>query len=125
MISFGSLRVVNVARAKRWHKGFLSGEELIGNHEWSGADWSNAMCGEAGEAANVVKKIRRYETGTQSVNDPPITELVRMLAEECADTVIYLDLLAAKYNIDLGRAVRSKFNIVSAREGFPEYLMED
>jgi hypothetical protein len=27
------------------------------------ADWSNAMCGEAGEAANVVKKIRWIETG--------------------------------------------------------------
>jgi hypothetical protein len=27
--------------------------------DWSLAEWSNAMCGEAGETANITKKIRR------------------------------------------------------------------
>lgn len=38
---------LNAARADRWHHGFP--------HDgiWSGSDWSNAMCGETGEAANV------------------------------------------------------------------------
>jgi NTP pyrophosphatase (non-canonical NTP hydrolase) len=115
-LSFGLLRSVNFSRAGRWHPGFPQ-DDL-----WSGADWSNAMCGEAGEAANVVKKLRRYETGTEGKNDPPRDQLVAMLADECADTVIYLDLLAAKYGIDLGAAVIHKFNLVSNREGFPEHL---
>jgi hypothetical protein len=31
-----------------------------------GDDWSNAICGEAGEVANVVKRMRRIETGTRT-----------------------------------------------------------
>lgn len=49
---YGMLEI-NRRRCERWHPGFP--------HDpggWSGADWSNAMCGEAGEAANVVKKLR-------------------------------------------------------------------
>ena len=41
---------------------------------------------------------------------------------ELADTVAYADLLAQYYGIDLGRAVREKFNHVTERAGFPERL---
>jgi len=91
--------------------------------EWSGADWSNAMCGEAGEAANVVKKLRRHETHTgTSYNTPPPDELLTALAEELADVVTYCDLLAHHYGIDLAAAVIAKFNRVSAAQDFPERL---
>jgi NTP pyrophosphatase (non-canonical NTP hydrolase) len=91
--------------------------------EWTGADWSNAMCGEAGETANVVKKLRRVETGTTpGPDDPPLDRLREMLAEEIADTVTYADLLAAHYGIDLAAAVADKFNRVSRRQGFPDRL---
>lgn len=115
-LSFARLREANVTRCKRWHPGFLSEAD-----EWTGADWSNAMCGEAGETANVVKKLRRVETTTtQGPTDPPPARLIEMLADEIADTVTYADLLAAYYGIDLGAAVARKFNRVSERQGFPD-----
>jgi NTP pyrophosphatase (non-canonical NTP hydrolase) len=108
------LREVNTARCARWHG--------PGTEPWSGADWSNAMCGEAGEAANVVKKLRRWETGTGAKDAPDPQTLREMLGEELADTIIYADLLAAHYEIDLRGAIVLKFNSVSAREGFTETL---
>jgi NTP pyrophosphatase (non-canonical NTP hydrolase) len=40
------------------------------------------------------------------------------LGHELADVVTYCDLLADQYGIDLGAAVREKFNIVSGRVGY-------
>jgi NTP pyrophosphatase (non-canonical NTP hydrolase) len=108
------LRTVNLDRCARWHG--------RGTEPWSGADWANAMQGEAGEAGNVVKKIRRVETRTGPQTDKDLPELRYELANEIADTLIYLDLLAAHYGIDLEPAVTRKFDFVSAREGFPERL---
>ena len=103
-LTFAQLREANVTRCKRWHPTFGSPE----GDAWSGADWSNAMAGEMGEAANIVKKLRRLETGAaQGPDDPPSDQLRAMLADEIADTVIYADLLAAYYGIDLAAAVRA------------------
>lgn len=106
----------NASRAVRWHP--------PETEQWSGADWSNAMCGEAGEAANVVKKIRRHETGLAGLGQPvpPLDELHSMLADELADVVCYLVLLANHYDVDLTEAIVSKFNRVSELQGFPERL---
>lgn len=121
-LDLGVLRQVNQQRCSRWHP--------PGSERWSLADWSNAMCGEAGEAAIVVKKIRRIETGT-TLNGRDVTpgmrlreraRLTAMLADELADAVIYADLVAAKAGIDLSAAIVDKFNAVSVREGFPERL---
>ena len=46
-LTFDEFRETNVARCKRWHPDFLEATD----QSWTGADWSNAMCGEAGEAA--------------------------------------------------------------------------
>lgn len=116
-LTFEALAKVNVARAQRWHPGFPVEDD------WTGGDWSNAMCGEAGEAANVVKKLRRIETGkTGRPTEQDVGDLTEQLALELADLIIYADLLAAKYGIDLARAVRAKFNTVSRDFGFPERL---
>ena len=113
-LTFAALREQNVSRKVRWH-----GEA----DEWSGADWSNAMAGECGEACNVVKKLRRHETHTGTAyNTPDVDVLMEALAEELADVVTYADLLAHKYGIDLGAAVAAKFNRVSAAQDFPERL---
>lgn len=105
---------INRQRCKRWH-----GRDT---EPWTAADWSNAMAGEAGEACNVVKKIRRHETNTSTPNDPDLAELVEMLADELADTYLYLDLLANHFDIDLPKAIADKFNRVSETMGFPERL---
>ena len=96
-LTFEELRVNNIRRCQ---------ESFHGLQEWSPTDWGCAMAGEAGETCNKLKKLRRGE-------HIPISEI----ADEIADVVIYCDLLAARLGIDLGDAVRSKFNTVSNRVG--------
>jgi NTP pyrophosphatase (non-canonical NTP hydrolase) len=80
------------------------------------------LCGEAGEAANVVKKIRRYECGIKEADKATEAMLIDHLGNELADVIVYADLLATKYGIDLPRKIIEKFNAVSEREGFPQRL---
>jgi NTP pyrophosphatase (non-canonical NTP hydrolase) len=47
---------------------------------------------------------------------------VRDLGDELADLFTYMDLLAARYGIDLEAAIARKFDVVSARVAFPERL---
>lgn len=87
---------------------------------WSLTDWATAAAGELGEACNVIKKMRRHEGSHNDPArhiDPTSEEGRRALAYEIADTVIYLDLLAARAGISLGDAVREKFNLVSQKNG--------
>lgn len=109
MLTFEQLREVNVARCN-------SGAFNHTLYEWSPTDWSNAVAGEAGEACNVTKKMLRGDYGPDPVNN-----VMRVadsdLAKELADIIIYADLTAARCGIDLGQAVRDKFNEVSDKRG--------
>lgn len=90
---------------------------------WSPSDWAVAMAGECGEACNAIKKLRRLDDGKQLANIP--TERARIIEDiemELADMVIYADLLASRLGIDLGEAVRAKFNVVSDRVNSPVKL---
>jgi NTP pyrophosphatase (non-canonical NTP hydrolase) len=117
-LTFEAVRTANRSRARRWHTEFPDTR----SDGWSGADWSNAMGGECGEAMNVVKKLRRGETNTRGAVDPHRDVLLEKLGDELADTLIYADLLAQFYGIDLDAAVIRKFNAISVREGLPERL---
>ncbi len=117
-LDFDTVSATNRARCERWHPGY-PGPDASG---WNGADWSNAMQGEAGEAGNVVKKLRREECGLRGVLDAPTPGLLLKLADEIADTFLYLDLLATYYRIDMPTAIVRKFNAVSELQGFPERL---
>lgn len=88
-------------------------------HKWSLAEWTNAMAGEAGEACGVAKKLIRIRDGINKSNNSDAHELRLKLADELADTVLYADLAAQAAGINLGEAVRQKFNQVSVEEGFP------
>lgn len=83
---------------------------------WSPTDWACAMAGEAGETCNVVKKLRRLDSSPQIAHKDR-EALLHDAADEIADTVIYLDLLAARLGIDFGAAVRRKFNATSVKVG--------
>lgn len=120
MISFDQLRQANEARVVLWHPDFRDPSSPA---HWNGADWGNAMQGEAGEAGNIIKKIRRLETiktGRQSERNDLV--LIDKLGLELADTVIYADLAAAYYGLDLGIQVARKFNITSEEYGWPQRL---
>lgn len=75
----------------------------------SPTDWACALAEETGEVARLCKRVR----------DGVLTEEMArgMLKLELGDVVMYLDLLAARFEIDLGEAVRHKFNVVSERVG--------
>jgi NTP pyrophosphatase (non-canonical NTP hydrolase) len=113
-LSFASLRAANVARCN---------EVFHPLDSWSATDWATALAGEAGETCNAVKKLRRLADGTNTEKDPKtVDECVSAIAVELADTVIYADLLAARLRINLGEAVRQKFNAVSALRGATQKL---
>lgn len=82
-------------------------KQLKPGSDWSLGEWMCALTGEVGEAANVIKKIRR--------GDVTLDEVREDLASELADIQIYLDLLAFQCDIDLGAATITKFNQVSLR----------
>jgi NTP pyrophosphatase (non-canonical NTP hydrolase) len=110
MITFHDLRQANIARLPefRTRDGRIAHAKSDGS-DWSLAEWSNAVCGEAGELANLTKKLRRGEF--------TLDEIRTELGKEIADVVIYLDLLAFQAGIDMGAAVIQKFNEVSVRVG--------
>lgn len=120
-LTFQQLHEVNVSRALRWH---TSPE---GIREWNIAEWTNAMAGEAGEACNAAKKLRRIECkmqqhGGDSGVPADAIEGARKVLKEVGDTVIYAGLVCARVGGTLEQAVRMAFNEVSEREGFPERL---
>ena len=123
-LTFTDVAETSAARCKRWHGPDWRYDEA----GWTGADWSNAMCGEAGEAANVVKKIRRLDLGlwgNRKPGDSTRDELIAKLGAEIADTFLYMDLLATYYGIDIPAAIVAKFNAISEAAGFPERLPAD
>jgi NTP pyrophosphatase (non-canonical NTP hydrolase) len=116
-LTFAALRRANVSRCALFHMDGVSG--------WSALEWAGCLAGEAGEAADVTKKMKRLddpgclmETKTNRTRE----QLRIDLAKELADVICYADLLAAREGIDLGQAVQDKFNLVSARNHVPQSL---
>ncbi len=101
-LTFEQLSEINHRRAV---EAFAHEEGLF---DWSPAEWSNAMAGEAGETCNLTKKLLRDGPEAVSMGD---------LGEEIADVVCYADLLATRMGLSLGDLVRRKFNKVSDRKG--------
>jgi len=113
-LTFADFREANVSRCKRWHP--------QGIESWSPSDWLTAVTGELGELASLIKMRNRERDGLPGNKFSPTTQ---QIADEIADVVTYLDLLAASMGIYLDIAVVSKFNEVSTRVGFPERLALD
>lgn len=116
-IDLARVAELNAERCKLWH--------TADTEPWSGADWSNAFQGEAGEFGNVVKKLRRIETRTTGHNpegDGTRDALLAKLDEEAADTLLYLLLTMDHYGRDIVAALLGKFNSVSEELGYPQRL---
>lgn len=104
-LTFADIRSVNVRRAEESFNHRLT--------DWTIAEWTNAMAGEVGEACNLAKKMIRGDYPDMYA----LADAQRELGKELADVVLYADLAAAFCGIDLGAAVRAKFNEVSRRRG--------
>lgn len=111
-----SLRVLNRRRCDKWHDAEVD--------DWTLGDWGNAFGGEAGELQNVVKKIRRRTSGTSTAyNTPEMGPLQLKAAEECADVLLYLDLLMWKAGLtpaQLLGGLQDKSNLVSVAQGWDD-----
>lgn len=107
-MTFAVLRAANVARLPRFKnkKGEPAHSQPDGS-DWVLSTWCNAVLGELGELANLIKKVER--------GDLTLEEARAKLAKECADVATYLDILAFRLGVDLGQVVIDKFNEVSRR----------
>lgn len=117
-LTFNSLRGANKARLPQFknRRGEPAHSEPDGS-DWKLSAWCNAVSGELGEAANLIKKIER--------GDITLDEARADLAKEFADVVTYLDLLAFRAGVDLGNATMDKFNEISERAGSTVRLAAD
>jgi NTP pyrophosphatase (non-canonical NTP hydrolase) len=110
LFTFDILRAANVARIPLFKNRYgKPAHSKPDGSDWSLGEWCNAVTGELGEAANLIKKFQRGDLCEDELRD--------LLRDELADVVTYVDLLAYRAGIDLGEATRSKWNRVSQRVG--------
>lgn len=111
-LSFAALRAANVARLPLFknRRGEPAHSQPDGA-DWSLGEWCNAVLGELGEAANLIKKVKR--------GDITLDEARPALAKEYADVATYLDILAFQTGVDLGAATAAKWDEVSERIDIP------
>ncbi len=76
--------------------------------EWSPLEWGGSLAGEVGELCNMLKKVRRGTMKLTKVNR-------KKIAEEIADVLSYLPLVAESVGVDMEEAVIDKFNKVSKK----------
>ena len=109
-MTFAVLREANTARLPRFKNRLgLPAHSKSDGSDWVLSTWCNAVLGELGELANLIKKVER--------GDLTLDEAREALGKECADVATYLDILSFRLGVDLGQAVVDKFNEVSRRVG--------
>lgn len=119
-LSLTAISSASVSRAKRWHPGGLT--------DWSALEWAGAMAGEAGEACNAAKKLKRIEDGIANINTEEGRSLVEhdaacmQIAKEVADTILYGVLLCASVGVPIVPVLVDVFNRKSEEYGFPERI---
>ena len=116
-----AFQATNAARGRRWHQGDLS--------QWSLLEWCGAMAGEAGEACNVAKKLRRLDlslqnrdAGQTNADAGPLRE---KLADEIGDTMIYGLLILSNLGVNASDVIERVFDRKSVEYGFPERARGD
>lgn len=93
--------------------------------EWPGdaqADLSFRALEVAGEAGELCEAMKKYLRGQKGIAGSTAT--LEQVAEEMADCLIAVDLLAGQLGIDLGQAVQRKFNKTSEKYGLNTRIPE-
>ncbi|NVK36161.1 MAG: nucleotide pyrophosphohydrolase [Rhodobacteraceae bacterium] len=109
-MDFGRLREVNDARRREWP----------GDEQADLGFRALEVAGEAGELCEAMKKYLRQQKGIAGS-----TATLDDIADEMADCLIAVDLLASQLGIDLGQAVARKFNRTSEKYGLKTRFGED
>lgn len=109
-LTFNALRGANDHRQQEWP----------GNEHADVPFRTIEFAGEAGELAEAVKKWLRAERGIKG-KEASLADV----ASEMGDVVVALDLLAKQMGINLGEAVRGKFNATSEKYGMRTYIGSD
>ena len=107
-MDFQTLREANTRRQQEWDP---HGKLDI-------AYRGNELAGECGEACNVIKKIERARRGLRGSR-----ATLDQLADELADVIICVDLIAQYEGIDLWEAVKRKFNRTSQENSLNERIL--
>jgi NTP pyrophosphatase (non-canonical NTP hydrolase) len=105
--TYATLRAANQARQAEWDPDKRITLSYRGNE----------LAGETGEACNVMKKLDRERLGIRGSRDT-----LEHLAEELADILICVDLIAIAEGIDIDAALVAKFNATSEQNGLETYL---
>lgn len=88
--------------------------------------WTTALAGEIGELCNMIKKLERVKhggvDGGSSYTAADIDK--KMLAEEIGGILIYVDLLASLFEVDLKEAIITTFNEKSKKYGWDYFLTD-
>ena len=96
-LSFQRVHEANVERSTK---------DVKHSTDWSPMEWGCALAGEVGELCNYLKKQSRGDKIPK-----------QELEHEIADIIMYVSLLSHNLNIDMEKALKTKFNIVSKRWG--------
>lgn len=104
------LRKADIARDRVWNPDDKLSLSFKGNE----------LAGEVGEACNILKKLDREALGLVGSRSDPAA-----LAEELADVIICVDLIAMSFGIDLTEAVPRKFNKTSRLRNLPILMPEE
>jgi hypothetical protein len=101
-LTFAHLRRANVARCEELYRDVT---------DWSPLEWTNALGAEYGQICKMMKRLSEHEKRPRiwALTDRQRQKLQDLLA----DLVIFADLLADRTAIDLGLAVKLRFNEVS------------
>lgn len=93
--------------------------EWDSNNQISLSFRGNELAGEVGEACNIIKKLERERMGIRGSH-----ATTEELAEELADIIICVDLIAMDKAINLCEAVKKKFNKTSSKNGLKTMFKE-
>ncbi len=107
MTTHTNLRAANIARQNEWDQ----------DNQITASYRGNELAGEVGEACNIIKKLERERFGIRGSR-----ATAEELADELADVVICVDLIAMHYGIDLEAAIARKFNATSEKVGLETRL---
>lgn len=87
-----------------------------GSAELSLSFRGNELAGEVGEACNVLKKLDRERLGLRGKRSTPDA-----LADELADAIMCIGLIAMEFNFDLSARIITKFNEISDERTLPRW----